>query len=93
MAVDTEEVNPANETTRPQTYGSVSDALVDLAARARTGVVEVRGRGRGAGSGVVWAADGRVLTNHHVVVACRWLSMSISAKINVLVQQAATNTF
>jgi serine protease Do len=68
MAVDTEEVNPANETTRPQSSGSVSDALADLAARARTSVVEVRGRGRGAGSGVVWAADGRVLTNHHVVV-------------------------
>ncbi len=67
MAIDTQE----NETmeaalTRPAT--SVSDALAELAARARKSVVEVRGRGSGAGSGVVWSAGGRVLTNHHVVV-------------------------
>lgn len=64
MAVDTRE----NQAPAAQPTRSVSDALVELAARARRSVVEVRGRGRGAGSGVVWSADGRVLTNHHVVV-------------------------
>jgi serine protease Do len=66
MAVDTRENEALEAIVHPPS--SVSDALADLAARARRSVVEVRGRGRGAGSGVVWAVDGRVLTNHHVVV-------------------------
>ena len=67
MAVDTTE-NATVEAQAARPSGSISDALVELAARVRRSVVEVRGRGRGAGSGVLWAADGRVLTNHHVVV-------------------------
>ena len=66
MAIDTQE-NETIEATPSRPTTSVSDALAELAARARKSVVEVRGRGNGAGSGVVWAADGRVLTNHHVV--------------------------
>jgi serine protease Do len=66
MAIDTKE-NEAREALEIHGSRSLSDALADLASRARRSVVEVRGRGRGAGSGVVWSPDGRVLTNHHVV--------------------------
>ena len=67
MAVESRE-NEVSETAMLTPTRSISDALADLAARARRSVVEVRGRGRGAGSGVVWSANGKVLTNHHVVV-------------------------
>ncbi|HET9493400.1 MAG TPA: trypsin-like peptidase domain-containing protein, partial [Chloroflexia bacterium] len=66
MAVETTESIITTGPEHPQE--SISDALAELATRARRSVVEVRGRGRGAGSGVLWSIDGRVLTNHHVVV-------------------------
>lgn len=46
---------------------SISDAIVEMLAKARKGVVEVRGRGRGAGAGIIWDADGKIMTNYHVV--------------------------
>jgi serine protease Do len=46
---------------------SISDAIVEMLAKARKGVVEVRGRGRGAGAGIIWGGDGKIMTNYHVV--------------------------
>jgi serine protease Do len=47
--------------------GALSGALADLAARLRPSVVSVRTAGRGHGAGVIWSADGIVVTNAHVV--------------------------
>jgi serine protease Do len=43
------------------------DGLSEVADRVRRSTVQVEGRGRGAGSGVVWRADGLVVTNAHVL--------------------------
>jgi serine protease Do len=45
--------------------GAVSEALSDIAARVSRSVVLVYHRG-GNGAGVVWRADGRIVTNSHV---------------------------
>jgi serine protease Do len=51
---------------------AASLASVRMIERAHESVVQVRSRGRGAGAGVIWDADGLVLTNHHVVLGRRW---------------------
>lgn len=43
----------------------------ELARRLRPGGVEIRSDGGGAGSGVVWRADGVIVTNAHVVHSSR----------------------
>ncbi len=43
------------------------DGLSEVADRVRRSTVQVERRGRGAGSGVVWRADGLVVTNAHVL--------------------------
>lgn len=45
----------------------VSAAIAELAARVRESVVQVVSGERGAGAGVIWQANGGILTNHHVV--------------------------
>jgi len=42
-----------------------------MVGRAQESVVQVRARSRGVGAGVVWAKEGLVLTNHHVVAGGR----------------------
>ncbi len=49
------------------TAGLLGLATAEIAARARPGVVQVRGRGRGGGSGIVWGDGETVMTNFHVV--------------------------
>jgi serine protease Do len=44
-----------------------STALTEMFERVQPGIVQVRTGGRGGGTGVVWHADGRIITNHHVV--------------------------
>src|SRR5947208_1632349 len=45
----------------------ISAAIVQLVERVRPSVVQVQRWGHGAGAGVVWRADGGILTNYHVV--------------------------
>lgn len=49
--------------------GDLDAAAADVAARVRASVAEIRGRGRGrgTGAGVLWRADGIVVTSHHVL--------------------------
>jgi serine protease Do len=44
-----------------------SSAAAAMVGRVQESVVQVRSRGRGVGAGVIWAGEGLVLTNHHVV--------------------------
>jgi serine protease Do len=44
-----------------------SAALTDIFERVQPGIVQVRTGGHGGGTGIVWNADGRIITNHHVV--------------------------
>ena len=48
-----------------------SSASAQMVGRAHESVVQVRARGRGVGAGVIWDAEGLVLTNHHVVAGRR----------------------
>ena len=44
-----------------------SHALVEIVNRLQPSIVQVRNGGRGAGTGIIWSADGYIITNHHVV--------------------------
>jgi serine protease Do len=44
-----------------------SHALVQIVNRLQPSIVQVRNGGRGAGTGIIWSADGYIITNHHVV--------------------------
>ncbi len=46
---------------------SLTGALEELVQRVRPSLVVVQSRHAGAGAGVVWSADGLVLTNNHVI--------------------------
>lgn len=51
--------------------GAASAAGARMVEEAQGSVVEVQSGGRGSGAGVIWAAEGLVLTNHHVVAGRR----------------------
>ena len=44
-----------------------SAELMRLIERVKPGIVQVHNEGRGAGTGIIWHADGTIVTNHHVV--------------------------
>lgn len=44
-----------------------SSGIGDMVEQAQASVVQVRRGDRGAGTGVVWQANGGIITNHHVV--------------------------
>src|SRR6266852_3386633 len=44
-----------------------SHALMQIVQRVQPSIVHVIKEGRGAGTGIVWNADGSIITNHHVV--------------------------
>ena len=58
-------------TLKPVEPSAISAASAEMIGRAHESVVQVRSRGRGAGGGVIWDAEGLVLTNHHVVAGGR----------------------
>lgn len=49
----------------------ISNSIQNLLDQILPGVVQVRSGERGIGTGVVWSADGMVITNHHVVAGER----------------------
>ena len=53
---------------------NVSPAIADLIDHVRPSVVQIRSAGRGNGTGVIWRANGAILTNDHVVapMAAHW---------------------
>lgn len=48
------------------TASALSDELADLAHRVKPSVTTI-GQNGGNGAGVIWRADGQIVTNHHVV--------------------------
>lgn len=56
---------------RLATTDALAAALADVAAMLRRSTVEVHTGGAGVGSGVVWHADGLIVTNAHVARAHR----------------------
>jgi serine protease Do len=64
---------------------AVSSASARMIERAHGSVAQVRSRGRGAGAGVIWEADGFVLTNYHVVAGGRR-----SRKVQVILRDGRT---
>ena len=49
------------------TIQELSNGFADVVAQARGSVARVEGRRRGAASGIVWSADGLIITANHVV--------------------------
>jgi serine protease Do len=58
-------------TLKPVEPSAISAASAEMIGGAHESVVQVRSWGRGAGAGVIWDAEGLVLTNHHVVAGGR----------------------
>ena len=56
---------------KPEELSALWSAGAEMVGRAQESVVQVRSRGRGTGAGVIWDAEGLVLTNHHVVAGGR----------------------
>lgn len=51
----------------PLLGSEAADALIQVANQGRQQIVLIQRGERGVGSGIVWRADGIILTNHHVV--------------------------
>ncbi len=51
------------------TFSTLSTDIAEMLQAAQRSVTVVESEGRGAGAGVVWRAEGAVLTNYHVAAA------------------------
>jgi serine protease Do len=51
----------------PIPNNAFSSGLAEMIEQAQASVVQVRRGDRGAGTGVIWQANGGIVTNHHVV--------------------------
>jgi serine protease Do len=69
----TTEAGTSAEAGRPQglSLAALNDAFSlgfgEMIEQAQASVVQVRRGDRGAGTGVIWQADGGIITNHHVI--------------------------
>ena len=54
-------------------------AIVDRLSPSVVAVLAESDRGRGEGSGVVWSADGVIVTNHHVVAGARRVQVRLAS--------------
>src|ERR1041385_826010 len=52
---------------RTEMHGALIEDLSQTTETLRRSTVQVEGSGRGAGSGVIWRADGAIITNAHVL--------------------------
>ena len=59
------------------TLAAYSDRLADAVERAAGAVVQVNGRPRQAASGIVWSADGLVVTAAHVLERSEELTIGL----------------
>jgi serine protease Do len=64
----------------------LADALAAIATTLRQSTVQLRGRRSSAGSGVIWQADGLIITNAHVVpgteaIAELWDGRTFAAQV------------
>lgn len=70
MTADTADtVDTVVEPVRTFLPEAVSTAIAQMIAGVMPGVVQVWSGRRGAGSGIIWRADGGILTNYHVIAA------------------------
>ncbi len=56
--------SPSTSSLLPDAF---SHALMQVIKKVQASIVQVRNEGRGIGTGIIWSADGYVITNHHVV--------------------------
>src|SRR2546425_2186963 len=56
--------SPSTSSLLPDAF---SHALMQVIKQVQASIVQVRNEGRGVGTGIIWSADGYVITNHHVV--------------------------
>ncbi|BAY35245.1 peptidase S1 and S6 chymotrypsin/Hap (plasmid) [Nostoc carneum NIES-2107] len=52
-------------------FSNIADELAALAAKLRHSTVKVKSGSQGVGSGVIWQADGLIITNAHVATSRR----------------------
>ena len=56
--------SPSTSSLLPDAF---SHALMQVIKKVQASIVQIRNEGRGIGTGIIWSADGYVITNHHVV--------------------------
>jgi serine protease Do len=76
---------------RPALGVAAAGAITELVERVQPSVVLVRHGRRGVGTGVIWRANGAVVTNHHVVAGGAALSVQLQDGRTVEAKVAASN--
>ena len=65
----------------PETLTDLSNALAAVVERHAPSVVRIEARRRGPSSGVVWSADGVLVTAHHVIEHDEGIPQGRSAQV------------